>query len=123
MSPGSVINLFDLKGRVAVITGGAGLLGRKHAEAFAECGGIPVLLDISSEAAEKFADQIDGDALGLGVDITDEAAIESALETVKQKFGRVDILVNNAANNPKMEVGIHSLHVPIECQCLHCSVW
>ena len=105
MSPGSVINLFDLKGRVAVITGGAGLLGRKHAEAFAECGGIPVLLDISSEAAEKFADQIDGDALGLGVDITDEAAIESALETVKQKFGRVDILVNNAANNPKMEVG------------------
>ena len=105
MSDQSVSDQFDLTGRVAVITGGAGLLGRKHADALAECGGIPVLLDISEEAAKKSAEEIGGEALGIAVDITDEIAIDSALAMVKQKFGRIDILVNNAANNPKIEEG------------------
>ena len=105
MSDQSVSDLFDLTGRIAVITGGAGLLGRKHADAIAECGGIPVLLDISGEAAKNSAAEIGGEALGLAVDITEEASVDNALAKVKQKFGRIDVLVNNAANNPKMEVG------------------
>ena len=100
-------NLFDLTGRVAVITGGAGLLGVKHAEAIASAGGVPVLLDVSSAAAQERAaalrETFSADALGLAADITTPAAVDAALKVVLGKYGRVDILINNAANNPKME--------------------
>lgn len=100
-------NPFDLTGRVAIITGGAGLLGVKHATAIARAGGIPVLLDLHAESAEKRAGELAAEfgvaARGLAVDITDEAAVQGALKTVLAQHGRVDILVNNAANNPKQE--------------------
>jgi NAD(P)-dependent dehydrogenase (short-subunit alcohol dehydrogenase family) len=100
-------NLFDLSGRVAVITGGTGLLGQQHAEAIAGAGGIPVLADIridrvdqeSTEWKERFGPQ----ASAVQVDITDPGSVKSLLEQVLARYGRVDILVNNAANNPKME--------------------
>lgn len=98
-------NPFDVTGRVAVITGGAGLLGVKHAEIIARFGGVPVLLDVNRENAEQRAQEIGGGAIGLATDITDEAAVRSALATVLERLGRVDILVNNAANNPKQEAG------------------
>ena len=100
---------FSLTGRVAVITGGAGLLGVRHAEAIAAAGGIPVLADLREDAAKSAAADISSRfgiaAIGAGVDITDEASVESLLRTVLQTYGRVDILVNNAANNPKVEDG------------------
>lgn len=103
------MNLFDLTGRVAAITGGAGMLGRQHAEAIAEFGGIPVLLDVRAEAAESAAAEVSErfrvDALGLGVDLTREDGVRQALATILDRFGRIDILVNNAANNPKVEPG------------------
>ena len=95
--------LFDLSGRVAVITGGAGLLGVKHAEAVASAGGIPVLLDIRGDDAELRARELGGDALGLAADVTDESSLGAALARVLERFGRVDILINNAANDPKVE--------------------
>jgi NAD(P)-dependent dehydrogenase (short-subunit alcohol dehydrogenase family) len=99
--------LFDLTGRVAIITGGAGLLGEQHARAIAGAGGIPVLLDISGERAKRKAEEIAANAgvsaLGLQLDITNPAAIERCLDEVLRNFGRIDILINNAANNPKME--------------------
>ena len=104
---GSVQAAFDLGGRVAVITGGAGLLGQKHSEAMLECGGIPVLLDIdegkAQSAAEALAVKYDSQCLGLGVDITQPDQIEASCHKLLDKFGRIDILINNAANNPKME--------------------
>lgn len=100
-------DLFDLSGRVAVITGGAGLLGVKHAEAIASAGGVPVLVDISSKAAEERAavlrQMFAVDALGIAADITKLGEVDAALGQVLAKYGRVDILINNAANNPKME--------------------
>ena len=100
---------FSLTGRVAVITGAAGLLGVRHAEAIAAAGGIPVLADLRDDAAKAAAADIASRfgvaALGAGVDITDEASVDSLLRTVMQTYGRVDILVNNAANNPKVEDG------------------
>ncbi len=100
-------NLFDLTGRVAVITGGTGLLGQQHAEAIARAGGIPVLADIringvdpqSREWKERFGEQ----ACAIQTDITDPESVKKLLAAVLDKFGRVDILINNAANNPKME--------------------
>ncbi len=63
-------NVFDLSGRVAVITGGAGLLGRKHAEAIASQGGIPVLVDLEISQPDQQALEISTafgvDALGCG---------------------------------------------------------
>src|SRR6188768_2583833 len=87
---------FSLEGRVAIITGGAGLLGARHAEAIISAGGIPVL-------AAEIARTSGGRVMGLGCDVTKAESIEALLETVLARLGRVDILVNNAANNPKVE--------------------
>ena len=99
--------VFDLSGRVAVITGGAGLLGVQHAEAIAAAGGHPVLLDVDAEhvgqAAAAVAEHHGVRALGVVADVTSRASMEEALRQVLAAFGRVDILINNAARNPKME--------------------
>lgn len=98
---------FSLTGRVAIVTGGAGLLGVKHAEAIAAAGGVPVLADIRREDAEARAADIAASsgvpAIGLACDITKTESVEALLDAVLARFGRVDILVNNAANNPKVE--------------------
>jgi NAD(P)-dependent dehydrogenase (short-subunit alcohol dehydrogenase family) len=99
--------LFDLTGRVAVITGGAGLLGRKHAEIIAEAGGIPVLADLPGarveSAAAAISERFRVECLGVDADIGSEEDVERLRDAILSRFGRVDILINNAANNPKME--------------------
>lgn len=101
--------LFNLSGRVAIITGGCGLLGTKHAEAIAEAGGSPVLLDLPVANPQARAAQLSDckgvAALGLAGDITSLSQVEGLRDKVLEKFGRIDILINNAANNPKMESG------------------
>ncbi|MBN2304973.1 MAG: SDR family oxidoreductase [Anaerolineae bacterium] len=103
----TVRDTFDLTDRVAVITGGAGLLGIKHAEAVAQMGGTPVLVDIAADRAQAAAEAItakwDRPALGMAVDITQPDQVAGILARTLESFGRVDILINNAANNPKME--------------------
>jgi NAD(P)-dependent dehydrogenase (short-subunit alcohol dehydrogenase family) len=100
-------DVFDLSGRVAVITGGAGFLGVKHAEAIAELGGIPVLVDVAAAAAaaraSEIADRFERPALGIGCDITADADVMGLRDRLLDQFGRIDILINNAANNPKVE--------------------
>lgn len=98
---------FSLAGRVAIITGGAGLVGVRHAEAIASAGGIPVLADVNIDAATAHAQTIkaafDVPALAVHCDITNADSVEKTLKRVLDETGRVDILVNNAANNPKVE--------------------
>ena len=100
-------NPFDLAGRVAVITGGAGLLGEQHGRAIAAAGGIPVLVDIqqqrASEKAATLSQEFGVPAIGCACDITKQAKVEELRDEIVARFGRVDILINNAANNPKME--------------------
>lgn len=100
-------DLFDLTGRVAVITGGAGLLGEQHARAIAGAGGIPVLVDVSGDAATAKADRLSREfgvpAWGCRVDITNHDELQRFLAQLLERFGRLDILINNAANNPKVE--------------------
>lgn len=93
---------FSLSGRVAIITGGGGLLGAEHAAAVAEAGGVPVLWDIDIARAGKVAAEIEG-AIAVAADITDRSAVEAALAETLEKAGRVDVLINNAANNPTMK--------------------
>jgi NAD(P)-dependent dehydrogenase (short-subunit alcohol dehydrogenase family) len=102
-----VDELFDLSGRVAIITGGAGLLGYHHGAILAAAGAHVVLLDLEvaqpAVRAKQLSEAHGVECVGLVVDITDEASILAAKDAVVAKFGRVDILINNAANNPKVE--------------------
>ena len=100
-------NIFNLEGKVVVVTGATGLLGRKHAEAIACYGGIPILLDLSQQVIDDFANELNDkykvDSVGFAIDITNEEAIRNNANQLVEKFGKIDGLVNNAANNPKVE--------------------
>ena len=91
--------LFSLEGKVALITGGAGGIASGLAKGFAAAGARLILAD-RSEAVSKRVDELKAagaDASALTFDITDEAAIEGAFQDVAQRFGRLDVVVNNAA--------------------------
>jgi NAD(P)-dependent dehydrogenase (short-subunit alcohol dehydrogenase family) len=100
-------DIFNLKGRCYVVTGATGLLGRKHAEAIACYGGIPIVIDLSKKLIDNFVDELNLKynikSIGLVVDITDEQAVKDSVDVLIEKFGKIDGLVNNAANNPKVE--------------------
>lgn len=104
----TAMDKFRIPGRVVIITGGAGLMGYNHAEAVLSGGGIPVLLDISDDAlgfvkrrlSERFPER---EALTYRADITDRVALEKVCDELLEKYGHIDALINNAANNPKME--------------------
>lgn len=95
-------DLFDLTERVVVITGGAGLLGRQHAEVIHALGGVPVVADVDGSAAQAAAAEIGERSLGIQLDVTDPPNIESARDLLLERFGRIDALINNAARNPKV---------------------
>lgn len=99
--------MFDLKDKVIIITGGAGFLGQKHAEAVAEFKGVPILLDLlqgqAKTAATSIAREYGVNSSGMGVDITSEALVSECCQAVLKKYGKIDVLINNAANNPRVE--------------------
>jgi NAD(P)-dependent dehydrogenase (short-subunit alcohol dehydrogenase family) len=100
-------NLFRLDGMVIVVTGASGLLGRKHVEAIAAFGGTPILLDLNQKFIDKIVADINKkfhvDAVGFELDITNEKEVKKNAKTLVKRFGKIDALVNNAANNPKIE--------------------
>ncbi len=97
-------DLFDLSGKIAVITGGAGFLGQKHAEAIAAYGGTPVLIDLNrvqlDNAVQRLNQQPSGNAAGFVTDITREEPVRELCAEVLRQYGRIDVLINNAARNP-----------------------
>ena len=103
----SLARCFDLTGRVAVVTGGSGLLGREHAIALAEAGATPALLDIDAERLAEACNVVFAATgtrpLAIACDITDERQIRDALDRIIKEASSPAILVNNAANNPKVE--------------------
>ena len=106
-APNRAHTLFDLTGRVAIVTGGAGLLGYHHGAILAAAGANVVLLDLAAANPSLRADQLQAahgpECLGLSADITSEDSLQAANEQILAHFGRIDILINNAANNPKVE--------------------
>jgi NAD(P)-dependent dehydrogenase (short-subunit alcohol dehydrogenase family) len=93
---------FDLSGKVAIMTGGAGVLCSSICRALAAVGVKVAVLDLNGEAAESLAAGIcssGADAIGVFCNVLDKSSIEAAAQTVLMKYGRVDILVNGAGGN------------------------
>lgn len=99
----SLDSIFDLTGRVAVISGGAGMLGFRHAEAINTFGGIPVIADVDEARAKRTARKVGRRAWPVAMDVTKPASVSAARDRVLERFGKVDILINNAARDPKVE--------------------
>jgi NAD(P)-dependent dehydrogenase (short-subunit alcohol dehydrogenase family) len=98
---------FDLSGRVALVTGGSGLLGAQHARALAEIGASVVIADIDIVRAEGEAAKIRAGfpqvtAMALKLDVTSQQSVTAGLATILDKFGGIHVLVNNAAVDPKV---------------------
>ena len=103
----AVLDLFNLKDRVAIITGGGGMLGYQHAATITGLGGHSVLLDIDEQSlaanAQDLEAEFGGGVLTLRVDITDLESVLKSKDRILERYGRIDILINNAARNPKVE--------------------
>ncbi len=104
------MNLFSLKDKIIIVTGASGLLGREHVKAIVDAGGIPVLLDLNQnildEQVTELKKQFSQNISGYAVDITDEEKVKKNCAEIVLKYGKIDGLVNNAANNPKVENSI-----------------
>jgi len=106
----AMLENFDLSGKVAVITGGAGLLGTEHAIALAQAGAEVVITDIQENAAREVASRLArqhglNKCLGLGMDVTDADSIRRTQEELLARYKGINILINNAAVDPKVKEG------------------
>lgn len=96
----TVLDAFSLDGQTAVVTGGNRGIGRAIAQALAEVGANVVVanrnVESGEEAATEIADATGSDTLALECDVTDEDGVEAMIEATVERFGGVDVLVNNA---------------------------
>lgn len=106
---GALREYFDLSGKVAIITGGAGLLGKEHAEVLAEAGASVGVADIRDDLCRKVAESIQQKhrvkVLPVQVDVTVKSSVDAMVKSVVNEFGRIDILINNAALTVKIGAG------------------
>jgi NAD(P)-dependent dehydrogenase (short-subunit alcohol dehydrogenase family) len=97
------MNDLNLKGKVAVVTGGAGIICSTMAKALAAQGVKTVILDLNKEAAVKVAEEIKKEfntpSIGISASVLDKASLEGALQEIHREFGKIDILVNGAGGN------------------------
>ncbi len=102
----SILDKFNLKDRVAVVTGGAGLLGAEFCRTLAEAGAAVAVVDLNGEAANKVVDGLtrsDYKAKAIATDITQPDSVNALVASVLATFGRLDVLVNSAALDPKFD--------------------
>lgn len=100
------LNSFDLSGRTAVVTGGYGLLGIEFCRTLVEAGAAVVVADLDADRAQDLAGSFNAEgyrSLGIGTDITQPESIGRMVRNTLETFGRLDILVNSAALDPKFD--------------------
>jgi NAD(P)-dependent dehydrogenase (short-subunit alcohol dehydrogenase family) len=97
------MNELNIKNKVAVVTGGAGVICSEMAKSLAAQGVKTVVLDLNKEAAEKVAGAIEKEfktpCIGISASVLDKASLEAARKEIHEKFGEIDILVNGAGGN------------------------
>ncbi|MCS6993520.1 MAG: SDR family oxidoreductase [Anaerolineales bacterium] len=97
---------FDLTGRTAIVTGGAGLLGVEFCRTLAEAGAAVAVVDLNAEKCAAVAEDLTRagySVLSAPTDITRPESVQAMIEKVLAAFGRIDILVNSAALDPKFD--------------------
>ncbi len=102
----TIFNKFSLQGQCAVVTGGAGLLGAEFCKTLAEAGAGVVVCDLNASAAHKVADSLTAQGLkaaAVPTDVTSPDSVKRLVEATLAAFGRLDILVNSAALDPKFD--------------------
>ncbi|MEW6086531.1 MAG: SDR family oxidoreductase [Chloroflexota bacterium] len=99
MSPTSLALRYELREKIAVVTGGAGVLCAAMCRALAEAGTKVAVLDLSLDRAEALAKELGNDSLALACNVLEKSSVEAAAQAVIQTFGRVDILINGAGGN------------------------
>jgi NAD(P)-dependent dehydrogenase (short-subunit alcohol dehydrogenase family) len=97
------MDIFSLADKVAVVTGACGLLGREHCKALAAAGAKVVVADLDEEAAQPMAAGLGTGHLAIGMDVTERGSLEAARRRILDAYGRLDVLVNNAAINDMFE--------------------
>jgi NAD(P)-dependent dehydrogenase (short-subunit alcohol dehydrogenase family) len=102
----TILDKFNLKDRVAVVTGGVGLLGAEFCRTLAEAGAAVAVIDLNGDLANKAAERLIQEgykAKGITTDITKPDSVGEMVSAVLSAFGRLDILVNSAALDPKFD--------------------
>jgi NAD(P)-dependent dehydrogenase (short-subunit alcohol dehydrogenase family) len=97
---------FDLTGRVAIVTGGVGLLGAEFCKTLAEAGAAVAVVDLNASASQAVADTLTKSgykAQAFTTDITQPDSVNAMVENVLSSFGSIDVLVNSAALDPKFD--------------------
>ena len=93
--------LFSLDGRVAIVTGGRGLYGASISEGLCEMGATVVIASRNGEKCEEYARELRErgySAIGMSLDLSSDESIKALVDTVIEKYGRIDVLVNNAVS-------------------------
>jgi len=93
------LELFSLKNKIAIVTGALGLIGKNHCHALADAGANVVVCDLDADKCKSFAASLSTKSIGVGVDITKKDSVENLRDKSLWEFGKIDILVNNAAIN------------------------
>ncbi len=99
----TVSQSFSLAGRTAIVTGAAGLLGRRHCQALAQAGARVVATDLDLAASEKLVAELGGDAFAVEADLCCRDSVRKLADTILERCDHIDVLVNNAALNDKVE--------------------
>lgn len=102
----TIMDQFKMDGYAAVVTGGAGLLGAEFCRTLAEAGAGVVVADLNGEAAETVAAKLRAagyKAISTAVDVTNPESTHAMADAALKEFGRVDVLVNSAAMDPKFD--------------------
>jgi len=102
----NIFDKFNLKGQVAVVTGGAGLLGKEFCRTLAQANASVVVADLNEQAAAQVADELLNAglvAVGLGVNVVDPASTQALVAQTVEHFGRLDVMVCSAAMDPKFD--------------------
>ena len=98
------LDLFNLTGKTAIVTGACGLIGRQHCAALAQAGANVVVADLNAEACTAITGGLPGGPhLPLAVNVTDPESLAAARDQIIARFGHIDVLVNNAAINDMFE--------------------
>lgn len=111
----AIADLFDLSGRVAVVTGGAGLLGSEFCQTLASAGAHVIVADVDEQAAAALAHSLNTRwplsetsveiprAMAIGTDVSKAGPVQIMVASTLRNFGRLDVLVNSAALDPKFD--------------------